>query len=69
AGLMSARPVAEVAAAIEDLESRLQSMGVTIATPFMYLGFLALSVIPEIRLTDLGLVDVPSFSLVPLGVA
>jgi adenine deaminase len=34
----------------------------------MYLGFLALSVIPELRLTDQGLVDVTKFELVPLGI-
>jgi adenine deaminase len=42
-------------------------MGVSLSTPFMYLGFLALSVIPELRITDQGLVDVRSFELVPLG--
>jgi adenine deaminase len=34
----------------------------------MYLGFLALSVIPELRVTDQGVVDVRSFQLVPLGI-
>ena len=46
----------------------LEELGVTVGTPFMYLGFLALSVIPELRVTDLGIVDVRSFELVPLGV-
>jgi adenine deaminase len=69
AGLMSTRPAADVAAAIDALEARLRELGVQIATPFMYLSFLALSVIPEMRVTDQGIVDVRSFELVPLGVS
>jgi adenine deaminase len=68
AGLMSVQPAAEVAAALHRLETGLRTMGVALPTPFMYLGFLALSVIPELRITDLGLVDVRTFELVPLGV-
>jgi adenine deaminase len=67
AGLMSTRSAEEVAASLDALEATLREMGVRIATPFMYLGFLALSVIPELRLTDQGLVDVRAFELVPLG--
>ena len=67
AGLMSVLPAGEVAAALHRLEGTLETMGVTLPTPFMYLGFLALSVIPELRITDRGLVDVRSFELVPLG--
>ena len=47
---------------------RLQAMGVTMASPFMTLSFLALSVIPELKITDRGLVDVNRFELVPLGI-
>jgi len=43
-------------------------MGVTMASPFMTLSFLALSVIPELKITDRGLVDVSRFELVPLGI-
>jgi adenine deaminase len=68
AGLMSLQPAREVAAALHRLESNLETMGVTLSTPFMYLGFLALSVIPELRITDRGLVDVRSFELVPLEI-
>jgi adenine deaminase len=68
AGLMSTRPAHAVAEAIESLEVALRAMGVTVTTPFMYLSFLALSVIPEMRITDLGVVDVRTFELVPLGV-
>jgi adenine deaminase len=69
AGLMSMKPAQEVAQGLEDLERRLAEMGVTVATPFMYESFLALSVIPEMRVTDLGVVDVRSFELVPLAVS
>ena len=62
-GLMSDRPVAEVAAEVEDIEHAAAALGVGIATPFMHLSFLALSVIPELRITDRGLVDVQRFAL------
>jgi adenine deaminase len=68
AGLMSTRSAPEVADDLEALERQLERLGVDIGTPFMYLGFLALSVIPELRVTDRGLVDVRTFELVPLGV-
>jgi adenine deaminase len=67
AGLMSLRTGAEVAACLDRLEGVLRNLGVKVSTPFMYLGFLALSVIPELRLTDQGLVDVQKFEIVPLG--
>ncbi|MEA2629357.1 MAG: adenine deaminase, partial [Chloroflexota bacterium] len=38
------------------------------SAPFMTLSFLALSVIPELKITDRGLVDVARFELVPLGI-
>jgi adenine deaminase len=68
AGLMSVRSGEEVAERLAGLETLLHGLGVRVATPFMYLGFLALSVIPELRLTDQGLVDVTKFELVPLGI-
>jgi adenine deaminase len=68
AGLMSDRPVAEVHGKMRSMEARLSAMGVTGAGPFMTLSFLALSVIPELKITDRGLVDVGRFELVPLGV-
>ena len=43
--------------------------GVGVAAPFMTLSFLALSVIPALKITDRGLVDVERFSLVPLAVS
>ncbi len=68
AGLMSDRPLDEVYERLRSMERRLQSMGVTMAAPFMTLSFLALSVIPELKITDRGLVDVNRFELVPLGI-
>jgi adenine deaminase len=64
AGLMSDRPAGAVAAAVEHLEHvAAAELGVTIGAPFMHLSFLGLSVIPELRITDLGLVDVDNFAL------
>ncbi len=68
AGLMSDRPLEEVHGRLRSMERTLASMGVTMASPFMTLSFLALSVIPELKITDRGLVDVNRFELVPLGV-
>jgi adenine deaminase len=67
AGLMSDRPLAEVHDRLQSMSRRLASMGVTMEAPFMTLSFLALSVIPELKITDRGLVDVGRFELVPLG--
>ncbi len=68
AGLMSDRPLAEVHERLRSMEARLKAMGVGMASPFMTLSFLALSVIPELKITDRGLVDVNRFELVPLGI-
>ncbi|HXN78542.1 MAG TPA: adenine deaminase [Candidatus Dormibacteraeota bacterium] len=68
AGLMSDQPLAFVHERMRSMEQRLGQMGVTMNAPFMTLSFLALSVIPELKITDRGLVDVARFELVPLGV-
>jgi adenine deaminase len=65
AGLMSDRPAEEVAAALRRLEGCLREQGVGLDAPFMALSFLALSVIPKLKITDRGLVDVDRFELVP----
>ncbi len=63
-GLMSERPAAEVAEDARALTRAAGSaLGVTLEEPFMQLSFLGLSVIPELRLTDLGLVDVNRFEV------
>ena len=64
AGLMSDQPTAEVAGAVRHLEHvTATKLGVVISAPFMHLSFLGLSVIPRLRITDLGLVDVDAFQL------
>ena len=64
AGLLSREPLETVAARLEELERRAGELGATLPAPFATLSFLALPVIPEIRLTDLGLVDVTEFKLI-----
>jgi adenine deaminase len=66
AGLMSDRPLGEVVRAMEELANACKEMGLSHANPFMILSFLALPVIPELKLTDKGLVDVYRFELVKL---
>jgi adenine deaminase len=68
AGLMSDQPLAVVHQRLSSMERRLAGMGVSMTAPFMTLSFLALSVIPELKITDRGLVDVANFQLVPLGI-
>ena len=68
AGLLSDEPADAVAARLEALQALLREQGVTVAAPFMTLSFLALSVIPTLKITDRGLVDVERFELVPLGI-
>jgi len=64
AGLMSDRSAAEVAEELRVLTvAASEGLGVTIDAPFMQLSFLGLSVMPELRITDKGLVDVMKFEL------
>ena len=67
AGLLSEAPAEAVVARMEELVALLREQGVTGDAPFMTLSFLALSVIPELKLTDLGLVDVAAARVVPLA--
>ncbi|MFQ5691724.1 MAG: adenine deaminase, partial [Nitrospinota bacterium] len=57
AGLMSDSPIEAVAKELEDLHAAARSLGCALESPFMALSFLALAVIPELKLTDLGLVE------------
>jgi adenine deaminase len=66
AGLMSTWPVAQVTEQLEILKHQARAWGSPLHNPFMALSFLALGVIPELKLTDQGLVDVVAFSLVSL---
>ena len=66
AGLMSDAPLEQVVQRLDALKARARDWGSPLHNPFMALSFLALPVIPELKLTDLGLVDVSSFSFVSL---
>ena len=68
AGLLSERPADEVVLQLDELQAELARLGVTLPSPFMAASFLALSVIPSLKITDRGLVDVDLFELVPLAV-
>jgi adenine deaminase len=69
AGLLAELPVTEVVERLDRLHEHLQSMGVKSPSPFMTLSFLALSVIPSLKITDRGLIDVDRFAVVPLEVS
>ncbi len=64
AGLLSDQPLERVAERLNELEQLAKNLGATLPSPLATLSFLALPVIPEIRLTDLGLVDVNQFKLI-----
>ncbi len=64
AGLLSDEPLETVVSKLEKLERLATDLGTTLPSPFATLSFLALPVIPELRLTDLGLVDVNEFRVV-----
>jgi adenine deaminase len=66
AGLLSDAPLADVIEQSRACNDAAHSLGWSGATPFLTLAFLALSVIPSLKLTDRGLVDVDRFELVPL---
>jgi adenine deaminase len=65
AGLMSLLPYEEVVSQQETLKSAVSRLG-AVADPFMYLSFIALTVIPDLRITDRGVFDVGQFADVPL---
>jgi adenine deaminase len=68
AGLLSDAPLADVIAQSRACNEAARELGWSGATPFLTLAFLALSVIPHLKITDRGLVDVDRFELVPLAV-
>ena len=67
-GLLSDLPVEQVAERFRGVERAAHGLGVSLSSPFMAMSFLALSVVPELKLTDRGLVDAARFELVPLHV-
>ena len=69
AGLISDRPLVEVRGFLDGLTAAAGDCGCSHQDPVMALSFVALEVIPSLKLTDLGLVDVDRFELVPLAVS
>ena len=67
-GLMSGRRAHEVAEELDALVDAGRTLGITLEAPFMQLSFLGLSVLPQLRITDKGLVDVDRFELTPLSI-
>lgn len=65
-GLMSDKKVEDVRAEFSGVKMAARTIGTALDNPFMILSFLALPVIPRLKLTDKGLVDVEKFSIVPL---
>jgi adenine deaminase len=63
AGLLSEEPLEAVVSELEELQKIATGLGCMLPSPFATLSFLALAVIPELRLTDKGLVDVVAFKL------
>ncbi|MFP8951640.1 adenine deaminase [Natrialbaceae archaeon A-arb3/5] len=64
AGLMSDRPIDEVSARVSDLEDAWEDLGCDLNAPFMTMSLLALAVLPELRITNRGLVDTERFEFV-----
>jgi adenine deaminase len=66
AGLMSGEPLEILVQKLREIKKAAAGLGCALEEPFMALSFLALPVIPELKLTDMGLVDVNKFEIVPL---
>ena len=64
AGLMSLDPYEKVETDLRALRSAAQALGVTLEEPFLQLAFLALPVIPALKITDRGMVDVTRFEII-----
>lgn len=67
AGIMSNGDGFAVAKLYEEIDARAKQLGTTLSAPFMTLSFMALLVIPELKLSDQGLFDVGQFAFVGLG--
>jgi adenine deaminase len=66
AGLMAEASVSQVNSRLTALHQAAKTLGCKLPDPFMTLSFLSLPVIPELKITDKGLVDVNQFKIVPL---
>ncbi len=65
-GLMTAADIETVAGCCEEINQAVKEMGSGLKNIFMTMSFLALPVIPELKITDMGLIDVNQFKTVPL---
>ncbi len=65
AGLMSLKSFEEVREELVKLRAAASSLGVVLEEPFLQLAFLALPVIPHLKITDMGMVDVDRFEIIP----
>jgi adenine deaminase len=68
AGLMSDQPIENVRSKMQELLKAARTLGTQLHDPFMAVSFLALPVIPSLKITDKGLADVEKFQIVPLFV-
>ncbi|MCJ7455161.1 adenine deaminase [Candidatus Bathyarchaeota archaeon] len=66
AGLMSTQSIEEVNQVEKQLSEAAKNLGCAFASPFMVMSFLSLAVIPEVRLTDKGIVDVSAAKFIPV---
>jgi adenine deaminase len=64
AGILSLEPAEAAAGQLHDIETLVKVMGVSLDSPFTALSFMALPVIPEIRITDKGMIDVEKFEVI-----
>ena len=65
AGLMSDRPLEEVAENVAGLDQAWKDLGCNLVSPFMTMALISLPVLPELRLTNRGLVDCLNFKMLP----
>ncbi len=68
AGLLTQEPLPRVAARMEALTEVARRLGVTLPRPFLSLSFMTLAVVPRLKISDRGLVDVGTGRIVPLWV-
>ena len=68
AGLMSDQPLETVVQQVSELEAAWKTLGCPLNAPFMTFSLVALPVIPEIRISNRGLVDVTQFKLIPVEI-
>lgn len=66
AGLMNDKPVEEMSAIVEELGTAWEQIGCNMVSPFMTMALISLACLPELRLTNRGLVDCTTFQFVPL---